>query len=123
LVSVCYLILGLASPWIYDDLEPETLSVLWLFLPTLLLLPFPKGSNAICGQTLRAAGDTLRVMNYFIIGQWLFKVPVTALFVLVLDVSVAWVFALFLLEEFVKFPLFHMRLWRGDWKRAEVGEA
>lgn len=122
-VALIYLALCLASPWIYDGLEPETRAALFLFLPTLLILPFPKGSNAICGQTLRAAGDTLRVMNIFVVGQWLFKVPATALFVLVWQLPVAWVFALFVLEEFVKFPMFHLRLWRGDWKRAKVADA
>jgi len=39
----------------------------------------------------------------------------TAVFVLVLELSVAWVFALFLLEELVKFPFFHRRIWRKEW--------
>lgn len=121
-VAVVYLALCLASPWIYAGLEAETKTALWLFLPTLLLLPFPKGSNAICGQTLRASGDTLHVMNIFVTGQWLFKVPATALFVLVWELPVAWVFALFMLEELVKFPMFHLRLWKGNWKRAQVSE-
>lgn len=122
-VALVYLVLCLASPWIYDDLEAETQAALMLFLPTLLLLPFPKGSNAMCGQTLRAAGDTLSVMNIFIIGQWAFKVPMTVLFVLVLQLSVGWVFALYLLEELVKFPFFHRRLFKGQWKRADVDDS
>lgn len=122
IVAAIYLALCLASPWIYAGLEAETLLAFWWFWPTLLLLPFPKGSNAICGQTLRASGDTLAVMNIFVAGQWLFKVPMTALFVLVWGVPVMWVFALFLAEELVKFPMFHLRLWRGTWKRAKVAE-
>ena len=43
--------------------------------------------------------------------------PATALFVLYLDMSVSWVFALLLLEELVKFPVFHLRLRTGVWKR------
>ncbi len=123
IVSFIYLLLCLSSPWIYDGLEAETQAALLLFLPTLILLPFPKGSNAICGQTLRASGDTLHVMNIFIVGQWLFKVPMTVLFVMVLHLSVGWVFALFLLEELVKFPMFHKRLLSGAWKQAQVHDA
>ncbi|SFI33381.1 MATE family efflux transporter [Jannaschia pohangensis] len=119
-VAAVYLTICLASPWLYPDLEAQTRTALMLFLPTLLLLPFPKGSNAICGQTLRASGDTFHVMNIFIAGQWLFKVPMTLLFVVVLDLSVGWVFALFLFEELVKFPPFHLRLFKGGWKRADV---
>ena len=122
LVAVIHMGLCVASPWIYAGLEADTLLAFWWFWPTLLLLPFPKGSNAICGQTLRASGDTLAVMNIFIAGQWLFKVPMTALLVLVFEVPVAWVFALFLAEELVKFPMFHLRLWKGTWKHARVTE-
>jgi putative MATE family efflux protein len=120
LVSVSYLIVILFSGRIYSDLQPETTSALMMFLPVLLILPFPKGSNAICGQTLRAAGDTVRVMNIFNIGQWLCKVPLTVLFVVYLDVPVSWVFALILLDEFVKFPMFHLRIFKGQWKTAQV---
>ena len=42
-------------------------------------------------------------------------VPATALCVLLLDLSVTWVFALFLLEELVKFPFFHSRIWKKEW--------
>lgn len=122
IVAAIYMMLCAASGWIYAGLQEGTRATLWWFAPTLLLLPFPKGSNAICGQTLRAAGDTLRVMNIFVTAQWLFKVPATALFVLVWELPVAWVFALFLMEELVKFPMFHLRLWSGAWKHARVAE-
>jgi Na+-driven multidrug efflux pump len=121
-VAVIYLGLCLSSPWIYQGLEADTLRAFRWFWPTLLLLPFPKGCNAICGQTLRASGDTLAVMNIFVAGQWRFKVPMTALLVLVMDVPVTWVVALFLAEELLTFPMFHLRLWKGTWKRARVTE-
>ncbi|MDO6591195.1 MULTISPECIES: MATE family efflux transporter [Rhodobacterales] len=115
-VSVTYLILCLASGRLYADLQDETRAALFSFLPVLLLLPFPKGSNAICGQSLRAGGDTLYVMHIFIVGSWLCKVPLTVLFVVYLELPVFWVFSLFLAEELVKFPLFHLRFYSGKWK-------
>lgn len=117
LVSAIYLGVSLSAGAIYPDLQPETKAALWSFVPVLLLLPFPKGSNAECGHTLRAGGDTVYVMNIFLGSQWLVRVPATALFVLYLDMSVTWVFALLLLEELVKFPVFHLRLHSGVWKR------
>ncbi|AKS46653.1 putative efflux protein, MATE family [Octadecabacter temperatus] len=119
-VALAYLVIILMSDRLYDDLQQQTRAYLMTFLPVLLLLPFPKGSNAICGQTLRAAGDTVRVMNIFLLGQWVFKVPLTILFVIYLDLHIAWVFALVLIEELVKFPPFHLRLFTGNWKRAQV---
>ncbi|MBT0957555.1 polysaccharide biosynthesis C-terminal domain-containing protein [Alphaproteobacteria bacterium KMM 3653] len=118
LVSLWYLGFCLSSGVIYAALQDETKQALMSFLPILLVLPFPKQSNAICGQTLRAAGETVPVMNIFIAGQWGFKVPMTALFVLYLDMPVFWVFALVLGDELFRFPLFHKRLYRGDWKHA-----
>ena len=119
IVSLMYLFVGLASDWIYSDLEPETRAAIFSFLPILLILPFPKGSNAICGQTLRAGGDTVYVMNIFVGSQWLVKVPLTLLFVLYLELPVVWVFALVMFDEIVKFPVFHLRLYKGKWKHGE----
>jgi len=54
-------------------------------------------------------------MNIHLGTNWLFMVPLTAIFVLVLDLSVTWVFAITLMEEFVKFPFFHRRIWTKEW--------
>lgn len=115
IVAVIYGLIIFATRWVYSDLAVETRTALVSFLPILLLLPFPRTSNAICGNVLRAAGDTKSSMNIHLSANWLFMVPVTALFVLVLELSVTWVFALFLFEELVKFPFFHRRMWRKEW--------
>ncbi|SMY06346.1 MATE family efflux transporter [Flavimaricola marinus] len=115
LAAVC-----LSANLLYADLNVETRSMLIGFVPILLLLPFPKGSNAICGNTLRASGDTLHVMYIFIWSQWLFRVPATVLAVVYLDLSAFWVLSITLIEELIKFPAFHRRLFRGDWKRADI---
>lgn len=115
LVAVC-----LSANFLYADLNRETRAILLAFLPVLFFLPFPKGSNAICGNTLRASGDTIYVMHIFLWAQWLFRVPATALAVLYFEVSAVWVLSLLLLEEILKFPAFHRRLYRGDWKRAVI---
>jgi len=64
---------------------------------------------------LRASGDTRSSMNIHLASNWLFMVPLTAIFVLVLELSVTWVFAVTLLEELVKFPFFHRRTWSKEW--------
>lgn len=116
IVASVYVCFCLATPWIYTELHRETQATLLSFLPVLLVLPFPKGSNAICGNTLRAGGDTVYVMHIFVWSQWLFRVPATAFMVLYLDLSVTWVFCLLLAEELVKFGPFHLRLYKGAWK-------
>lgn len=120
LVAATYGAVILSTPWLYGELHPDTRATLMSFLPILLVLPFPKGSNAICGNTLRAGGETVYVMHIFVWSQWLFRVPATALMVLYLDLPVTWVFSLLLLEELVKFGPFHLRMMKGDWKRGTV---
>jgi Na+-driven multidrug efflux pump len=120
IVSLIFLTMCLSLNWIYPNLEPETRAILFGFLPILLIIQFPRATNAICGNTLRAAGDTVYVMHIFIWSQWAFRVPATALFILYFDLSAFWILSLFLWEEVIKFPAFHRRLWRGDWKKSDV---
>lgn len=120
IVSMIFLIMCLSLDWIYPNLEVETRAILFGFLPILLIIQFPRATNAICGNTLRAAGDTVYVMHIFIWSQWAFRVPATAILILYFDLSAFWILSLFLWEEVIKFPAFHRRLWRGDWKRSVV---
>jgi len=120
LVALVYMIICLSPGLLYPSLGSETRMVLMSFALVLLVLPFPKQSNAICGNTLRASGDTIYVMHIFVWSQWLFRVPATAIAVLYFDIPPAWVLSLMFWEELLKFPLFHRRLWRGDWKRSDV---
>ncbi|WP_439137851.1 MATE family efflux transporter [Roseicyclus sp.] len=120
LVAAVYLAVCVLANWLYPGLTLETRAIIASFLPILLLLPFPKGSNAICGNTLRASGDTVYVMHVFVWSQWLFKVPATALAVLYLNLPAVLVLSILLLDEFVKAPAFHLRLFRGDWKAREI---
>lgn len=120
MVAVFYLLICLSPPLLYPALGSETQNILMSFALLLIILPFPKQSNAMCGNTLRASGDTHYVMHLFVWSQWLFRVPATAVAVLVFDIPPVWILSLFLAEEVIKFPMFHRRLWRGDWKRSDV---
>lgn len=119
-VAVIYVAVCLSASYLYGDLSTETRKIVLGFLPLLILMPFPKGSNAICGNALRASGDTIYVMHIFLWAQWLFRVPATALAVLVFDLPAFWVLSILLMEEVIKLPAFHRRLFRGDWKKASV---
>ncbi|MEO9526974.1 MATE family efflux transporter [Roseibium sp.] len=120
LVSLVYLAVCLLSGRIYPGLNEDTRAALLGFLPVLLLLPFPKVSNAMCGNTLRAGGETVYVMHIFIWSQWAFRLPATALLVLVFDAPVIWIFSLLLFEELVKLLPFHLRLLSGKWKTGRL---
>ncbi|QCO56969.1 hypothetical protein EOK75_14315 (plasmid) [Pseudorhodobacter turbinis] len=65
-VAIVHLGVCLSARFLLADLNPETQSLLLGFLLVLLILPFPNGVNAICGNTLRASGDTYYVMHIFL---------------------------------------------------------
>jgi len=115
IVAIAYALIIFTTRFIYADLADETRMALLGFLPVLLLIPFPRVSNAICGNVLRASGDTKSSMNIHLAANWLILIPLTAVFVLLLDLSVTWVFAIFLIEELAKFPFFHRRIWSKEW--------
>lgn len=120
IVATLYTVLCLSSPYIYGSLSNETTSILLSFVPILIVLPFIRSTNAICGNTLRASGDTIYVMNLFLCSQWLFRLPLIALAIFYFELSAFHVLAILLLEEIVKFIPFHKRLYSGKWITARV---
>ena len=50
------------------------------------------------------------------------RVIATALMVLWFELPVIWVFSLLLAEELVKFAPFHLRMFKGDWKRQTIAD-
>ena len=120
LVSILLASVSLFASHIYAQLQPETVATLQGFLPVLLVLPVLRCTNAVCGNTLRAAGDTVYVMKLFVGAQWLFRIPMMAAFVLWFDLPAVWVLFVLLLEELVKLPWFHLRVFTGRWKTAQV---
>lgn len=105
---------------LYPDLEQETLDALWSLMPLVVVLPFIRTSNTICGHVLRAGGEAPHVLKIHGYTQWLLTVPLTALFVLYFDLSVIWILGIILLEEIVKSIPFHIRMLSGVWKRSLV---
>lgn len=60
-VALFFLAMSMSVDVLHSDLTNETRAILLSFLPVLLVLQFPRATNAICGNTLRASGDTIYV--------------------------------------------------------------
>ena len=116
-ISLAYLSMFYLFEAIYSDLQAETLSTLWQFMPILIVIPFIRTSNTLCGNVMRAGGDAKHIFWIHALTQWLVIVPLSALFVLYWELSAVWVFALILLEELIKGVPFHLRMHGGKWKR------
>jgi len=117
LVAILYTGMFFLFAIIYPELQQETIDALWLLMPVVVFIPFIRGSNIMCGNALRAGGEAPYAFKVHVYTQWLLTVPLTALCVFYLDVSVAWIYGVILLEEFVKSVPFHTRMLSGVWKR------
>ena len=118
MVAAIYLGMFYLFEALYPELQEETLSTLWQFMPILVAIPVLRASNTICGHVLRAGGDAVHVFKIHSTVQWLVVVPLSALFVLYLELSAVWVFGLILLEEVIKSVPFHRRMYQGQWKKS-----
>ena len=120
-LGVLVAFINAVMPWFFDvfypKLQPETVSVVWSLVPLMVLLPLARTSNTVCGNVLRAGGQAAYAFKVHVSAQWLFTVPMTAVFILWLDLSVFWVVTLILVEEMLKGLPFHMRTLSGVWKR------
>jgi putative MATE family efflux protein len=119
-MSVSYLGMFYLFEVIYPELQAETVSTLWQFMPILLVIPFIRASNTFCGNVLRAGGDAKHVFKIHAYTQWFVIVPLSFIFVLYLNLSAVWVFGLILLEELIKGVPFHIRMLGGKWKKSLV---
>ena len=119
-MSLAYLSMFYLFEFMYSDLQTETLATLWLFMPILVILPYIRASNTFCGNVMRAGGDANHVFKIHALTQWFVIVPLSALFVLYLDLGAVWVFGLILFEELIKGVPFHIRMRSGKWKRSLV---
>ena len=122
LVAAIYFGMFFLFEVLYPDLQSDTMEALWSLMPLLLIIPFVRTSNTMCGHVLRAGGEAPHVLKIHGYTQWLLTVPLTALFVLYWDLSVVWIYGIILLEEIVKSVPFHIRMLSGVWKRRLVND-
>jgi putative MATE family efflux protein len=119
-IALIYASTPILFQWVYPNLEDQTIGVLMDLLPVLILLPLVRSSNTICGNVLRAAGQSGYAFKVHVTAQWLFTVPMSAFLVLILNAPVVWVFAIFIFEELLKGLPFHLRMHSGEWKRQKI---
>ncbi|WP_390904633.1 MATE family efflux transporter [Vibrio jasicida] len=118
-----FLALSYVLPDLYPNLDPSTYQALSAIAPLYIFLPIVRGYNTVHGNVLRALGKTTDVFKINFTGQWLVSIPVCALIILYLDLSVFWAFAVMPFEEIVKaLPFRHLArksLNEFDLKKAE----
>ncbi|GLR02733.1 MATE family efflux transporter [Vibrio hyugaensis] len=104
-----FLALSYVLPGLYPNLDPSTYQALSAIAPLYIFLPIVRGYNTVHGNVLRALGKTTDVFKINFTGQWLVSIPVCALIILYLDLSVFWAFAVMPFEEIVKaLPFRHL---------------
>jgi putative MATE family efflux protein len=93
------------------------------FMLTLALAQPLMGAHFALGGALRGAGDTLSPLVAAALGNWGFRVPLSWLFVEVLDLSVGWVWAALVLDHAARAAWLAWAFRRGRWARRRGGPA
>lgn len=115
-----YAVAVLMLDHLYPALQAETISMIRQLLPLFLILPLIRTSNALCGHVLRAGGDGSFAFYVNLASQWGFLVPVTAVAVIIGEVSVFWVFFIVVLDELLKAIPLHWRMHSSAWRKRLV---
>lgn len=96
-------------PVIYPKVEQQTLMAMASIAPLYILLPLVRTYNTIAGNSLRAMGKSVQVLQVHFFTQWLVVLPLCALFVLYFELPLFWAFALLPAEEIIKaIPFYRM---------------
>jgi putative MATE family efflux protein len=106
-----FVIFSLILPLLYPAMEAQTLKALSIIAPIYILTPLVRTYNTICGHTLRALGESMRVLQLHVITQWVICLPLLALFI-ILKLPLIIVFGVTLLEECLKTLSFRRKLHR-----------
>ncbi len=107
--AMLFLALSFVLPDLYPDLAPDTYLALSAIAPLYIFLPVVRGYNTVHGHILRALGKTTEVFKINFTGQWIISIPLCALAILYLDLSIFWAFAVMPFEEVVKaWPFRHL---------------
>lgn len=113
IVSLALFGFSLLVSAIYPKVEPQTLAAMASIAPLYILLPLVRTYNTIAGNSLRAMGKSVQVLQVHFFVQWLVVLPLCALFVLWLELPLFWAFALLPVEEIIKAVPFYRMLSRS----------
>jgi Na+-driven multidrug efflux pump len=100
--AVGFVLLSIFIDEIYTQLDASTYDALNVIAPLYILLAYVRGYNTVHGNVLRALGKTSAVFKINFMGQWLISLPILAVMILYLDMSLFWAFAIQPFEEIIK---------------------
>ncbi len=111
MLLVCQPVLGL-----FSALSPETMALTekfyWVFAGMIIIKSIPM--SMIVG-VLRAGGDIRYCLYQDVAAQWLIGIPIVAFATFVLKLPLEWIYALFAVEEIVKWVGSIYRVKRKVW--------
>ena len=109
IIAVGFYLFSVYIPKIYSAMAVETVTALAIIAPIYIVLPLVRTYNTICGHTLRAMGDSFKVLRVHVITQWCISIPLCAVLIY-LQAPLFWVFSVIFLEECLKALPFRQNL-------------
>ncbi len=108
-LSFGFTILSLLLPHLYPQINEQTRLALATIAPVYILLPLARTYNGLCGNTLRALGESFKVLKIHFVTQWVIGIPVLA-FLVFFGAPLMLVFGVIFLEECLKVYYFRERI-------------
>jgi Na+-driven multidrug efflux pump len=109
-IGIAFYILSLSIEIIYPEVESQTYIALASIAPLYILLPFVRSYNTIAGNTLRALGESIKVLKIHFVTQWVIVLPVCALMIFYFELPLYWAFSMLVFEEMIKAVPFYKLL-------------
>ncbi|KZN13303.1 MATE family efflux transporter [Marinomonas sp. TW1] len=112
-VALCLVFVAFGEwlPMIYPRLDEQTQQALAVIAPIYVLIPLVRSYNGLCGHSLRALGQSVKVLQIHFVTQWVIGIPY--LIIVLFFQGPLWaVFGSILLEECLKVYAFRKHLKR-----------
>lgn len=121
-LGVLFVLLRTPMSWMFTD-DPEVVAALDPFILILgAALPFLVTHFTLAGA-LRGAGDTVTPLHAATVGNWVIRVPLGYVFSSVLGLSLAWVWAIMLLDHLCRAVWLVQVFRKGSWDQKLGDEA
>jgi putative MATE family efflux protein len=100
--------------------DPEVIKYGILYMKIVAFAQIPLAVTMVVGGTLRGAGDTWFIMFATIAGMWFVRLPIAALFAVIVKADIRFVWSVMILDWIVRMTLLLLRYRRISWGKLEI---
>jgi putative MATE family efflux protein len=100
--------------------DPEVITYGILYMKIVAFAQIPLAITMVVGGSLRGAGDTGFIMFATIAGMWFVRLPIAALFAVIVKADIRYVWSVMILDWIVRVTLLLVRYRKISWGKLEI---